>query len=261
MARPQQEGVVLITGAGGGIGAATARAFASAGARIALVDLDEDRLAALRHELYESGVEPSTVLTFAADVSDEDEVRAYFRAVLDRFGGLDVLFNNAGVEGVVAPGHDYAAADFDRVMRVNVRGVWLNMKHAVLAMLAHGRGGSIINTGSAVSLVGAANLSPYTASKHAVLGLTRSVALELATSGIRVNAVCPGPTDTRMQRSIEEAMSGGYDAAHDVVMALIPMRRYAEPEEIAAVVLFLASSASSFITGAAVPIDGAMTAD
>lgn len=261
MTGSHQGSSVLVTGAVGGIGTATARAFAAEGARLALVDVSERGLASLKEDLCDSAANPADILTFVADVSDESHVEAYVQATVDRFGALDVLFNNAGVAGPVTPGHDYQAADFDLVMSVNVRGVWLNMKYAVLAMLAGGRGGSIVNTGSAVSLIGAPSLAPYTASKHAVLGLTRSVALELATSGIRVNAVCPGPTDTRMQRSIEEGMAGGFEEAHEAVKLLIPMRRHARPEEIAALVLFLASSAASFITGAAIPIDGAMTAD
>jgi NAD(P)-dependent dehydrogenase (short-subunit alcohol dehydrogenase family) len=129
-------------------------------------------------------------------------------------------------------------------------------------MLQSGTGGSIVNLGSAVSLVGAGDIAPYVASKHAVLGLTRSAALELATSGIRVNAICPGPTDTRMQRSIEENLGDeGYEAAHEAVMLLIPMRRYSTPREIANAILFIASGAASSITGAAIPVDGAMTAD
>lgn len=252
---------VLLTGAVGGIGSATARAFAAEGARLALVDLDERGLTALRNELCDSGADPNDVLTFVADVSDDSQVRHYVQVTVERFGRLDVLFNNAGVAGPVTSGHTYPVVDFDLVMAVNVRGVWLNMKYAAIAMLEGGRGGSIVNTGSAVSLIGAAELAPYTASKHAVLGLTRSVALELAASGIRINAVCPGPTDTRMQRSIEEGMPGGREKAHGAVNLLIPMGRHAGPEEIAAVVLFLASSAASFITGAAIPVDGAMTAD
>lgn len=255
------EKVVLITGAAGGIGAATALAFAAAGARLALVDVSDARLRDVKAALADAGTAGDTILTFAADVSDEAAVRDYTNETVTRLGGLDVLFNNAGVEGEVTPSHLYDASDFDRVMRVNVRGVWLNLKHAAAAMMAIGRGGSIINTGSAVSLVGAAGIAPYVASKHAVLGLTRSAALEWATADVRVNAVCPGPTDTRMQRAIEDHMDGGYESAHELVMNLIPMRRYATPQEIAKVVLFLASDAASFITGAAISVDGGFTAD
>lgn len=253
------DSVVLITGAAGGIGAATARKFALRGARVALVDTDADALDRLAGGLQSYGIAAGSIATFAADVSDEDDVAGYVAATMERFGGLDVLFNNAGIEGAVASVDVYDTDRFDQVMRVNVRGVFLNCKHVVAAMRQLTGRGSIVNTGSAVSLVGAPDLGPYTASKHAVLGLTRSLALELAETGIRVNAVCPGPIDTRMQHAIEDGMVLDRDAAREAVMGLIPMRRYGTPEEIANVVLFLASDDSSFMTGAAVAVDGAFT--
>ena len=260
MTRQFEGFAVLITGAAGGIGAATARAFAAAGARLALVDANETGLQEVVAGLKAAGLSSESVVSFVADVGSESDVRDYVQATIERYGALDVLFNNAGVEGTVMPCHEYTSADFDRVLQVNVRGVWLNMKYAILAMREAGRGGSIINTGSAVSLAGAPDIAPYAASKHAVLGLTRSVALETATSGIRINAVCPGPTDTRMQQKIEENMGGGYATAHAAVMQLIPMRRYATPEEIAEVVLFLASDDASSMTGSAVSADCGITA-
>lgn len=252
--------VVLITGAAGGIGAATARAFGAAGARLALVDANQAALDEVVADLIAAGLPAERVISFVADVASEAAVRDYVQATVERHGSLDVLFNNAGIEGGVVPCQEYVTEEFDRVLRVNVRGVWLNMRYAILAMKEAGRGGSIINTGSAVSLAGAPDIAPYVASKHAVLGMTRSVAIEVAESGIRINAVCPGPTDTRMQRTIEESMSGGYEAGHAAVMRLIPMRRHSTVDEIAAVVLFLASADSSSMTGSAVSVDGGITA-
>lgn len=254
-----RDSVVLITGAAGGIGRAAAKAFAEHGARLALVDANKAALADVRDSLGATGAPSEAVLTFNADVSDEVEVRGYFDSIVAEFGALDVVFNNAGVAGAVAATDEYGLDEFDKIMRVNVRGVFLNIKYGVLAMKRTSRRGSIVNTGSAVSLVGAPNLAPYTASKHAVLGLTKSAALELAESGIRVNAVCPGPTDTRMQHGIEDGMDLTTEQAHELVMKLIPMRRYGTPAEIAEVVLFLASERSAFITGAAISVDGAMT--
>jgi NAD(P)-dependent dehydrogenase (short-subunit alcohol dehydrogenase family) len=254
----------LITGAAGGIGSATARVFAREGASVALVDLAEPPLAELRDELArETGAAAAAFPVFAGDVSDAGDVERYFDAAAAALGGVDVLFNNAGVEGLVAPVHEYDEREFDRVMRVNVKGAWLNLARAVRGMLAAG-GGSIVNTASGAAMRGLPQLSAYVASKHAVLGLTRTASVELAGAGIRVNAVCPGPIETRMMDSLERQASGAaavsVEEAREAYAAGIPMARYGGAGEVAELVAFLASVAASYITGAAVSIDGGQSA-
>jgi NAD(P)-dependent dehydrogenase (short-subunit alcohol dehydrogenase family) len=250
----------VITGAAGGIGSAAARAFVRGGASVALVDRDLAALEELRDELSEAG---GSVLGLAGDVADAADVERYMGEAVKALGGLDVLFNNAGIEGLVTGIQDYDDEVFERVMSVNVRGVWLNLKRAIKFML-DGDGGSIVNTSSGAGLRGLPFMSAYVASKHAVLGMTRSAAVELGGSGVRVNAICPGPVGTRMMGSLEEqraALAGlSVEEAHAGFEAPIPMGRYATPEEVAETVVFLASDASSYITGAAISIDGGRTA-
>jgi NAD(P)-dependent dehydrogenase (short-subunit alcohol dehydrogenase family) len=248
--------VVLVTGAAGGIGAATARVHAREGARLALVDLDEGRVRALADEIGDG------TLAIAADVADAAAVAAYVARVVDGLGALDALFNNAAVEGSVALIHEQDEEQVDRVLRINVKGVWLNLKAAAAVMIERG-GGSIVNTSSGGGLRGLPHVAPYVASKHAVLGLTRTAAVDLAALGVRVNAICPGPVDTRMMASLEqqEAERGSsVEAAHAAFVRNIPAGRFARPEEVAEVVAFLLSDASGYMTGTAIPIDGGRTA-
>ncbi|MFT7598401.1 MAG: NAD(P)-dependent dehydrogenase (short-subunit alcohol dehydrogenase family) [Acidimicrobiales bacterium] len=247
------EKVVVITGAGGGIGRAAAVLFAGEGASIVAVDRDASSLADTVTAISESGGQIHAV---AGDVTSSADVQAYVQAAVDTFGGVDILFNNAGIEGVVTSLESYPEEDFDRVIAVNVKGVWLGMKYVADAMRQRG-GGVIINTASVAGLRGTPGLIAYGASKHAVVGMTKTAAAELAPAGIRVNAVCPAPIETRMMRSIESgAAPDDPEAFKKQATERIPLGRYGEPEEVAALVAFLASDDAAFITGGIYPIDG-----
>ena len=252
--------VAIITGATGGIGSAAARLFADEGARVALVDLDE---AALRETARSIGEDRASYTV--ADVTQPDQTQAYINAAVERWGGVDILLANAGIEGVLSLITDYPIDVFDRVMAVNVRGVWLGIKYAVPAMLERG-GGSIVITSSTAGIGGGPEMSAYNTSKHAVIGLMRSAALEFAPS-IRVNTVNPAPIETRMMRSIEEMRVAEMDDVNvtvDVVKRAaadrLPMQRYGEPEEVARLMLFLASDDSGFCTGGVYMVDGGRSA-
>ena len=241
--------VVLVTGGGAGIGRAACLAFAAAGARIACVDRDQAAGAALVSAIAEQGGEAEFI---EADVTDAAQVRRYVERTLERFGRIDVFVNNAGVEGAVVPLVDYPDDLFDRVMAVNVRGVFLGLKHVLPVMQAQ-RSGVVINTGSTGSHVGATGVAAYVASKHAVLGLTRCAALEVAADGVRVNAVCPGSTRTRMLQSLADER--GRQQGLEFNLAT-PNGRIAEPDEIAATMLYLASDAARHIVGQSIILDG-----
>lgn len=249
--------IAIITGAGGGIGRATAIRLASEGAAIVAVDLTDGPLAETVAEVEEIGGRAHAV---TADVTDAAAVQNYVKAAVDTFGGVDILFNNAGIEGVVSPLEQYPDDVFDQVLAVNVKGVWLGMKHVADAMRMRS-GGVIINTASVAGLGGTPNLIAYGASKHAVVGMTKSAAIELAPAEIRVNAVCPSPIETRMMRSIEAGVAPDDPETIKKTMAeSMPLGRYGEPEEVAALVAFLASDDAAYITGGIYPIDGGRTA-
>jgi len=244
----------IVTGGGGGIERAASRALGERGVAVLVVDLDESAAGGTVASVEEAGGEAAA---FTADVTDPDAVAAYVAECEQRFGGVDAFFNNAAYEGVIAPIPDYPLADFERTMAVNVRGVFLGLQHVIPAMRRRG-GGAIVNVSSQAGLRGVPELSAYSASKHAVIGLTRAAALESVREGIRVNAVCPGPTDTRMMRAIEQTVEAqGGDPAGFVDR--IPIGRYGRPEEIAALVVWLLLDAPEFLTGAVLPIDGGMT--
>ena len=243
----------MITGAAGGIGRAVAVRLAAEGARLALVDLEATALAASQGAVQKAGGEAITV---AADVTRAGEVERYVRTAVEAFGGIDRFFNNAGILGAVAPLVDYSEEMFDRVIAVNVKGVWLGLKTVAPAMIARG-GGAIVNTASIAGLRGTPNLIAYTASKHAVVGLTRTASMELVRRGIRVNAICPAPIDTAMAAEMEQkARPGDPGAFHARMEASIPMRRYGTADEVAALVTFLLSDEAAYINGGIYPVDG-----
>jgi len=247
--------VAVITGGAGGIGAATGRLFAEEGASVLLVDL---AAAALQQAVQAIGDEH--VSAVVADVTQAEQVQRYVQTAIDRYGGIDVYFANAGVEGVVAPITEYPDDVFDRVMAVNVRGVWLGLKHVMAQMQQRG-GGSIIITSSIAGVRGSPGMAPYSTSKHAVIGLMRSAALAGAAHGIRVNSVNPAQIETRMMRSIEAAIDPAVpERAKAEREARIPMKRYGLPEEVARLALFLASAESGYCTGGVYMVDGAFTA-
>ena len=241
---------VLVTGGGGGIGRAICLAFAKAGARVACVDRDATQAAATVEAIRGLGGEACFM---AVDVTDAAQVRGYVHDTVAAFGRIDVFANNAGIEGVVQPITDYPEEDFDRVMAVNVRGVFLGLKYVLPVMKAQ-QAGVIINTGSTGSHVGSTGVCAYVASKHAILGLTRCAALEVASSGIRVNAICPGGTRTRMQQSLTDNR-GKLEELAKFDLAT-PNGRIAEPEEIAATCLYIASDHARHMVGQSIILDG-----
>ncbi len=243
----------LITGCGSGIGRATALAFGRSGAIITCADVDQKGGEATAALIREAGGKAEFV---QVDVTDPGQVQALIARIVAAHGRLDCAFNNAGIEGDVIELHEASERNFDRVMGVNVRGVWLCMKYEIRQMRKQG-GGAIVNTASVAGLSGFPSMSIYVASKHAVVGLTKSAALECADAGIRVNAVCPGPVDTPMMERI--ASNEGQPTRRDFER-VVPMHRYAAPREIAETVAWLCSEQASYITGVSLPVDGGLFA-
>ncbi len=240
--------VVLVTGAGKGIGAAAARLCAAEGASLVLAGTTLQSLEAVALEIHSTG---GLAECFQADVSDASAASAMVAFCVDHFGKLDGAFNNAGIDGPLAPTADYPEADFDRVMDVNVKGVWNCMRFQIPAMLANG-GGAIVNCASSLSEVGQYNMSAYCASKAAVLGLTRTAGLEYGPQGIRVNALSPGVTETSMMTDQMAAVEG----LRDTLLQAEPIGRLARPVEIAQPVAWLLSDRSSYALGANFVVDG-----
>lgn len=249
--------VIVITGGAGGIGRAAAVRFASEGARLVLVDLAAAKLEESLAQVERAGGEAITVV---ADVTRLAEVERYTAAAVERFGGIDGFFNNAGILGAVSPLVDYPEDAFDRVLAVNVKAVWLGLKVVGPAIMARG-GGAIVNTASTAGLRGSPNLAAYVASKHAVIGLTRTASREFIARGVRVNAVCPAPIETPMVEGLESGLAPDDPALMRARMsANIPMGRYGRPAEVAALVAFLMSADASYVNGAAYTIDGGVLA-
>ncbi len=243
--------IALVTGAGSGLGLATAKAFAASGASVVLADANETAVRSLADELSARG---HKTLAIHCDVADDAEVEAMVERTVATFGRLDAAYNNAGVQNIIAEAADASRDDFDRVMAVNLRGVWSCMKFELRQMLRQGSG-AIVNCSSIGGLVGGAGRGTYQASKHGVLGLTKSAALEYAARGIRINAVCPGIIHTAM---LDKMMETQADAL-GTMLKDVPIGRLGRPEEIANAVLWLCSSAASFMIGHALAVDGGYT--
>lgn len=248
--------VAVVTGAAGFIGRATANLLAARGARIVAVDRREADLKTAIADLPAS----AEALAIAADVTSEDEVRDYVRASVDRFGKIDVFYNNAGIEGDVRKITEYSLESFRRVLDVNVVGVFLGLKHVLPVMLTRNKG-SIINTASIAGLLGTPQVAAYSASKHAVIGLTKSAAIECAGTGVRVNCVCPGLIESRMLSAIVNARNpGNAPIPNEKLAERIPARRLGDPSEVASIVAFLASDEASYVSGSAYTVDGGRVA-
>jgi NAD(P)-dependent dehydrogenase (short-subunit alcohol dehydrogenase family) len=243
--------VAFVSGAGGGIGQATAVAFAQQGAGVAVADLSVDRVRDTTRIIEAHG---GKALPLACDVTNSEDVTTALQRTVETFGRLDYAFNNAGIEQPITLTADIADDDWARILDVNTRGVFLCMKHEIPLMLANG-GGAIVNTSSGAGVIGIAGQSAYAASKHAVIGLTKSAALDYASTGVRINAICPGIIQTPMM----DRFTGGTDEGRQRVIAQEPVGRMGRPEEIAAAVLWLCSDLAAFTIGHALVVDGGQT--
>jgi NAD(P)-dependent dehydrogenase (short-subunit alcohol dehydrogenase family) len=240
----------IVTGANSGIGQATAYAFAERGANVVIADVTSDMTT--MKTIHARG---GSAIFVHCDVSKEEDVMSLIHKTLAAFDGLDYAYNNAGIEGVSAHIQDISVEEWDRTIDINLKGVWLCMKHEIREMLKHGQG-AIVNCASVAGLVGFEGIAPYEASKHGVVGLTKTAALENAKTGIRINAICPGVIHTPM---IDRFLKG--NAANEAALSAgEPVGRMGSPEEIAEAVMWLCSDASSFVTGDAIPVDGGWVA-
>ena len=245
--------VALVTGAAGGIGRAVALALVQVGAKVLLVDIAKEAGLQTQSLIENIGGEAMFV---QADVSDPEQVQNYVNIAMQTWGRIDIFMNNAACQGEIHSLVDYPLDVFEKVMSINVRGVFLGLKYVLPIMIQQGKG-AVVNTASLGSFLATRKLGPYTASKHAVMGLTKTAAIEVARKGIRVNAVCPGPVDTEMLRDIEASQAtGSAEQLRAQRTASIPDGRYADPVEVANLMLYLASDLSSHITGQGIQING-----
>lgn len=246
-----KEKVAIVTGASAGIGKATAIAFAQGGAKVVVADINQQDGEAVVNEITQAG---GTAMFVPCDVTNDQQVMSLVDATIEAYGKLDIAFNNAGIEIEQSKLADGEESVFDKIMDVNVKGVWRCMKYQIPAMLKN-KGGSIVNTASVAGLGAAPKMAIYSASKHAVIGLTKSAAVEYGKKGIRVNAVCPAVIDTEMFRRAAEADP----RKAEYVAGMHPVGRIGKVEEIAEAVMYLCSSNSGFTTGIALPVDGGHT--
>ena len=248
-----EESVVLVTGGAAGIGRAAALAFATHGAKVVIADVDKSRGNEVAATIMEAGGE---AIFIKADVSKTGDVEKLIGKTVAEFGRINCAFNNAGVEGTMAATVDCTEENFDRTVAINLKGMWLCLRYEIQQMLRQGHGGSIVNMSSAAGLVGFAGLPAYVATKHGVIGLTKTAALEGAKAGIRVNAICPGFIRTEMVDRLMETDP----LLEQSFIGMEPLGRMGTPEEPAEAALWLCSSASSFVTGHALAVDGGLVA-
>ena len=248
--------VAIVTGAGAGIGRATALKFAAEGAKVAISDVNVEGGEETADLIRKQG---GDAFFTAADVANPADVDALVAKTVERFGRLDCACNNAGIEGKIAPFAEQPLDNFDRIIAVNLRGVFLCLQAEIRQMLKNG-GGAIVNLASVAGLIGFPGLAPYVASKHGVKGLTKNAALEYGKLGIRVNSVCPGGIDTRMLDSLAEQSTGGKATSRELMNPMHPIGRIGTPDEVAELIVWLCSDRASFMTGTNIPVDGGFVA-